>query len=191
MRCPACGGETPDLKRFCVNCGRSFHRAVLFVRRGTSCGQAVLCRLRGTGSGRPGLINCSPGRGSDAGSRLLANHRAPPLLGDVRRPGRFHALRGEHRPGGEESSSPLLRARPGHFADYGGTVEKFIGDAVMAVWGAPVANEDHAERSVRAALEVVVLSPSSAPNPIWNLPREAGVVTGEVASRSARCQKAW
>ena len=29
---------------------------------------------------------------------------------------------------------------------YGGTVEKFIGDAVMAVWGAPIAHEDDAER---------------------------------------------
>ena len=42
---------------------------------------------------------------------------------------------------------------------YGGTVEKFIGDAVMAVWGTPVANEDDAERAVRAALDLVAAVP--------------------------------
>ncbi len=52
---------------------------------------------------------------------------------------------------------------------YGGTVEKFIGDAVMAVWGAPVAREDDAERAVRAGLELVdavqTLGPRSRPGP--------------------------
>src|SRR5881398_2050399 len=38
---------------------------------------------------------------------------------------------------------------------YGGRVEKFVGDAVMAVFGAPVAHEDDAERAVRAGLQIL------------------------------------
>jgi class 3 adenylate cyclase/tetratricopeptide (TPR) repeat protein len=60
---------------------------------------------------------------------------------------------------------------------YGGTVEKFIGDAVMAVWGTPVANEDDAERAVRAALDLVAAVPELAPG----LAARAGVLTGEAA----------
>jgi class 3 adenylate cyclase/predicted ATPase len=60
---------------------------------------------------------------------------------------------------------------------YGGTVEKFIGDAVMAVWGAPVAQEDDAERAVRAALELLSAVPQLDPD----LRARAGVLTGEAA----------
>ena len=38
---------------------------------------------------------------------------------------------------------------------FGGMVEKFIGDAVMAVFGAPVAHEDDPERAVRAGLRIL------------------------------------
>jgi class 3 adenylate cyclase/predicted ATPase len=60
---------------------------------------------------------------------------------------------------------------------HGGTVEKFIGDAVMAVWGTPIAHEDDAERAVRAALELVHEVPNLAPQ----LQARAGILTGEAA----------
>ena len=60
---------------------------------------------------------------------------------------------------------------------HGGIVEKFIGDAVMAVWGTPVAHEDDAERAVRAALELVDAVKALHPD----LQARAGVLTGEAA----------
>jgi len=60
---------------------------------------------------------------------------------------------------------------------YGGTIEKFIGDAVMAVWGAPTAHEDDAERAVRAALELVDAVRSLGPT----IQARAAVLTGEAA----------
>ncbi len=65
---------------------------------------------------------------------------------------------------------------------YGGVVEKFIGDAVMAVWGTPVATEGDAERTVRAALDLVAaVADLGADAGVLGLAARAGVVTGEVA----------
>ena len=65
---------------------------------------------------------------------------------------------------------------------YGGVVEKFIGDAVMAVWGTPVAAEGDAERAVRAALDLVAaVAELGAEAGVPGLAARAGVVTGEVA----------
>ena len=65
---------------------------------------------------------------------------------------------------------------------YGGVVEKFIGDAVMAVWGAPVATEGDAERAVRAALDLVAaVGQLGTEAGVPGLAARAGVVTGEVA----------
>ena len=63
---------------------------------------------------------------------------------------------------------------------YGGVVEKFIGDAVMAVWGAHSATEDDPERAVRAALDLVAAVTALGDEiGVPDLRVRAGVLTGE------------
>ena len=50
--------------------------------------------------------------------------------------------------------APTISGSGPTWSAMGGTVEKFIGDAVMALFGAPVAHEDDPERAVRAALSI-------------------------------------
>ncbi|MEJ7753284.1 MAG: adenylate/guanylate cyclase domain-containing protein, partial [Candidatus Limnocylindrales bacterium] len=65
---------------------------------------------------------------------------------------------------------------------YGGTIEKFIGDAVMAVWGTPTAHEDDAERAVRAGLDLVDAARTlGAELGVDGLRLRAGVLSGEAA----------
>jgi class 3 adenylate cyclase/tetratricopeptide (TPR) repeat protein len=63
---------------------------------------------------------------------------------------------------------------------FGGTVEKFIGDAVMAVFGAPVAHEDDPERAVRAALRITdAIAETNEERPEMELAVRVAVHTGE------------
>jgi class 3 adenylate cyclase/tetratricopeptide (TPR) repeat protein len=63
---------------------------------------------------------------------------------------------------------------------YGGTVEKFIGDAVMAVFGAPVAHEDDAERAVRVGLRILdAIDDLNAEHEGMDLHVRIGINTGE------------
>ena len=64
---------------------------------------------------------------------------------------------------------------------FGGTVEKIAGDAVMALFGAPVAHEDDPERAVRAAFAIrELLEAMNVDKPGRNLNVRMGVNTGEV-----------
>jgi class 3 adenylate cyclase len=63
---------------------------------------------------------------------------------------------------------------------YGGTVEKFVGDAVMAVCGAPIAHEDDAERAVRAGLAILeAIAELNEADPVLDLQVRVGISTGE------------
>ena len=71
----------------------------------------------------------------------------------------------------------LLRER---IVAFGGTVEKFVGDAVMAVFGAPVAREDDAERAVRAGLAILeALDGLNEADAALGLSVRVGINTGE------------
>ncbi len=66
---------------------------------------------------------------------------------------------------------------------FGGTVEKFIGDAVMAVFGAPAAHEDDPERAVRAGLRILeAISELNAQDASLDLQVRVGIETGEVVA---------
>jgi class 3 adenylate cyclase/tetratricopeptide (TPR) repeat protein len=74
---------------------------------------------------------------------------------------------------------------------YGGTVEKFVGDAVMAVFGAPAAHEDDAERAVRVGLRILqAITELNEADSGLGLQVRIGINTGEaVVSLGARPER--
>jgi class 3 adenylate cyclase/tetratricopeptide (TPR) repeat protein len=100
--------------------------------------------------------------------------------------------------------SPYYARLRSELERHGGTVEKFIGDAVMAVFGAPVAHEDDPERAVRAGLAIrdaivedgrlqvrVAVTTGEALVALHAAPAEGeGMVAGDVVNTAARLQNA-
>jgi class 3 adenylate cyclase len=97
--------------------------------------------------------------------------------------------------------SPYYTRLRNEIERHGGTVEKFIGDAVMAVFGAPAAHEDDAERAVRAALAIreavddldlrTAVNTGEALVALGARPAEGeGMVSGDVVNTAARMQTA-
>ena len=176
MICPSCGTANDDGKKFCVECGTPLGGVC------PSCGAALsggekFCGECGASLPGGGAVAPAPARGRAVPSleptaeRRLVSVLFVDLVG-------FTSL-SEARDAEEtrELLSSYFETARTLIERYGGTVEKFIGDAVMAVWGAPAAREDDAERAVRAALDLVAAVPELDPA----LRARAGVLTGEAA----------
>jgi class 3 adenylate cyclase/tetratricopeptide (TPR) repeat protein len=98
--------------------------------------------------------------------------------------------------------SPYYARLRAELERHGGTVEKFIGDAVMAVFGAPVSHEDDAERAVRAALAIrdtvgedleirTAVNTGEALVALGAIPAAGdAMVSGDVVNTAARLQSA-
>src|SRR5206468_9023948 len=75
---------------------------------------------------------------------------------------------------------PYHAAAKGEIESHGGTLEKFAGDAVMGIFGAPIAHEDDAERAVRAGVAILErVGELNDTNPSLELAVRVGVATGD------------
>src|SRR3954453_4370502 len=175
MICASCGGENRAGRRFCSQCGSPLEVACPSCGATNEPGDRFCgsCGTGLTGEGPPARPSAAPAAGSE---RRLVPVLFAALVG-------FTAL-SEHLDPEEVRellSSYFERCRT-LIERYGGTVEKFIGDAVMAVWGPPVAREDDAERAVRAALALTqTVTALGADAGMPDLRVRAGVLTGSAA----------
>ena len=135
--CSVCGAQNPGAARFCGDCGTPLALAC------PACGAPIVSGKRFCNACGEQLTAAAPvpagGPQAPIAERRLVSVLFADLVG--------FTARSENRDAEEtreflsqyfETCERVIRA-------YGGTVEKFIGDAVMAVWGAPVAQEHDAE----------------------------------------------
>jgi class 3 adenylate cyclase len=173
MTCPNCGTENRPGRRFCSECGNAL---------------AIVCPACGAANDPNDKFCGQCGAALDTEAASAAVPRAEPtserrLVSVV-----FADLVGFTTLSESRDSEEVRELLTRYFDEskrlitrYGGVVEKFIGDAVMAVWGAPVANEDDAERAVRAAMDLAAAVEELGAEVEADLHARVGVLTGEAA----------
>ncbi|MEX0629685.1 MAG: adenylate/guanylate cyclase domain-containing protein [Chloroflexota bacterium] len=158
VTCPACGRANAPEDKFCGECGSPL---------GAAAAQA---------SGASATDSAGPVIGETrAAERRLVSVLFADLVG-------FTTLAESRDPETvRELQAKYFDAASQVIGRYGGSIEKYVGDAVMAIWGAPTAHEDDAERSVRAALDLVEAVAQMGQELGAELTARAAVLTGEAA----------
>ncbi len=175
MRCPSCGTDNEAGRKFCHECGTRL------VAGCPSCGAtnppgAKFCGECGIALPGDDALPSVAETGLTTTERRVVSVLFADLVG-------FTTL-AEGRDAEEvrELQDRYFATARAVIDRYGGTLEKFIGDAVMAVWGAPTGHEDDAERAVRAALELLSAVGALRVTPEGPaLSARAAVMTGEAA----------
>ena len=178
MSCANCGTENPSGAQFCMACGTRLER------RCPGCGATAPPEARfcmGCGEQLDPASAPAPRPATPRVESLPEERRQVTVL--------FADLSGytavAERMDPEAVKALIDRAlmRLGQEVErYGGTVDKYIGDNVMAIFGAPVAHEDDAERAVRAGLgmQAAMEEVNDALPPGVHFDLRVGVNTGEV-----------
>ena len=172
MNCWSCGVANAAARKFCLECGAPLTGLC------PACGAANEPAAKFCGECGGPLTAPAPDRQREA---PVAERRVVSVLfADLVDFTRLSAARDAEET--RELLSRYFEAARRLVERYGGVLEKFIGDAVMAVWGAPTANEDDAERAVRTALDLVAAVTALGDElGLPDLRLRAGVLTGEAA----------
>jgi class 3 adenylate cyclase/ribosomal protein L40E len=182
--CQHCGNDNPPEARFCMSCGQGLEAVC------PSCGtvappEAKFCMACGTslvGDAKP-----APPRPAPPVAKVdLPEERRQVTVVFADLSG-YTAVAERMDPEAVKSLIDRALRRLGQEVDrFGGSVDKYIGDNVMAVFGAPIAHEDDAERAVRAALGMQAamgeINESLGESHGVNLALRVGVNTGEVVA---------
>jgi class 3 adenylate cyclase len=166
--CPSCGAEIEAAAHFCPSCGAGLVGAC------PACGAETRVGAQFCASCGHRLDLAAPAEEErKLVTVLFADLTGSTALGERLDPERLRVLLADY-----------FAAMASIIESWGGTVEKFVGDAVMAVFGIPAMHEDDAERGLRAALEMQArlgeMNPELAERHGVELAMRVGVNTGEV-----------
>src|SRR5262252_10260394 len=162
MKCPRYRHENPAGSSFCLECGARLH--LVCVSCGTDlpagskfcnkCGMAV----SGPTAGQPRVASPESYTPKHLAERILNSKAAiegerkqvTVLFADLK--GSMELLADRDPEEGRKLLDPVLERMMEAVHRYEGTVNQVMGDGIMALFGAPIAHEDHAVRACYAAL---------------------------------------